>query len=182
MPASLSRAVAILLLVLALTWPVQGLALTIGEERNIGQKILYSVRRELRILYDPDISQYINRLGREVLKVVGPQHFDYRFFVVQSEQFNAFAAPAGMVFFYSGLIEAMQGEDELVSVMAHEIGHVTSRHLAQRMERNTKVSAASLALGLAGLALGVPGLSQGLLTGSLVAGQTLALQYSREHE
>lgn len=182
MPASFSRAVAILLLVLALTWPVQGLALTIGEERNIGQKILYSVRRELRILDDPDISQYINRLGREVLKVVGPQHFDYRFFVVQSEQFNAFAAPAGMVFFYSGLIEAMQGEDELVSVMAHEIGHVTSRHLAQRMERNTKVSAASLALGLAGLALGVPGLSQGLLTGSLAAGQTLALQYSREHE
>ena len=182
MPASLRRAVAILL-ALALIWPcAPAWAMTIGEERVIGQKILASARRELRILDDPDISLYINRLGREVLKVVGPQYFDYRFFVVQSEQFNAFAAPAGLVFFYSGLIEAMHGEDELLSVMAHEIGHVASRHLAQRMERNAKVSAASLAVGLAGLALGIPGLSQGLLTGSLAAGQTLALQYSREHE
>ena len=182
--SALFRRVAVpLLLALALSLPgAPASALTIGEERAIGQKILYSVRRDLHILDDPDISQYINRLGRKVLEVVGPQHFEYRFYVVRSEQFNAFAAPAGMVFFFSGLIEAMREEDELVSVMAHEIGHVVGRHLAQRMERTAKVSVASLVLGLAGLALGVPGLSQGLLTGSLAAGQTLALQYSREHE
>ena len=176
------RAVIGFMLIIALSWPCQGLALTIGEERLIGQKILYSVRRELRVLDDPDISQYINRLGSQVLKVAGPQYFDYRFHVVKSDQFNAFAAPAGMVFFYSGLIEAMHKEDELVSVLAHEIGHVASRHLAQRLDKGTKVSAASLLLGLAGLALGVPGLSQGLLTGSLAAGQTINLRYSREDE
>ncbi|NLZ16128.1 MAG: M48 family metalloprotease [Desulfobulbaceae bacterium] len=171
-----------IMLFVALSWPVQAYALSIGEERLIGQKILYSVRKDLRILDDPDINQYINRLGSQVLQVVGPQYFDYRFFVVQSDQFNAFAAPAGLVFFYSGLIEAMRKEDELVSVLAHEIGHVTSRHLAQRMDKGTKVSAASLLLGLAGLALGVPGLSQGLFTGSLAAGQTINLRYSREDE
>ncbi|NQS71501.1 MAG: M48 family metalloprotease [Desulfobulbaceae bacterium] len=179
---SFHRVIISLMLVISLCWPCQVQALTIGEERLIGQKILYSVRRDLRILDDPDISQYINRLGTEVLQVVGPQYFDYRFFVVQSEQFNAFAAPAGLVFFYSGLIEAMHNEDELVSVLAHEIGHVASRHLAQRMDKGAKVGAASLLLGLAGLALGVPGLSQGLLTGSLAAGQAINLHYSREDE
>ena len=76
----------------------------------------------------------------------------------------------------------MHKEDELVSVLAHEIGHVASRHLAQRLDKGTKVSMASLLLGLAGLALGVPGLSQGLLTGSLAAGQAINLRYSREDE
>lgn len=170
------------LLLTLLCPPPAAWALSIGEERLIGQKILYSVRQELQVLDDPDISQYINGLGQQVLKVVGPQYFDYRFFVVRSEQLNAFAAPAGMVFFYSGLLEAMHNEDELVSVMAHEIGHVVSRHIANRMEKSGKTSVASMILGVAGLALGVPGLSQGIFTGSLAAGQTANLQYSREDE
>ena len=185
MPHCFSRAVLFFMVGLAASWslcPCPALALSIGEERLIGQKILYSVRRELQVLDDPDIHQYINRLGGKVLKVVGPQYFDYRFFVVKSEQFNAFAAPAGMVFFYSGLIEAMNREDELVSVMAHEIGHVASRHLASRLEKSTKVNMATALLGLAGLALGVPGLSESLLMGSLAAGQTANLRYSREDE
>ena len=162
--------------------PESAAALSIGEERRLGQKLLYSLRRELEVLDDPDISRYINDLGGQVLKVAGPTHFDYRFFVVKSEQFNAFAAPAGLVFFYSGLIEAMRGENELVSVLAHEIGHVQSRHIADRLEKNTRVGLLSTLLGVAGLALGVPGLSEGILTGSLAAGQTAALKYSRDDE
>ena len=159
--------------------PLQALALTIGDERKIGEQLLFSIRKELPILEDPDISQYINTLGRSVLEIVGPQHFEYRFFVVKSPQFNAFAAPAGLVFFFTGLIETMRYEDELLSVLAHEIGHVASRHIAQRMDKSTKVSAISLLLGVAGLALGVPGLSQGLLMGSMAGGQAINLQYSR---
>lgn len=167
---------------IALMAPLQAVALSIGEERKIGEYLLYSMRKELAILDDPDISQYINRLGRKVLGNIGPQHFDYHFFVVKSDQFNAFAAPAGLVFFYSGLIETMKTEDELFSVLAHEIGHVVSRHIAQRLDKGSKISALSLLLGVAGLALGVPGLSQGLLTGSLAAGQAINLRYSREDE
>jgi len=162
--------------------PLQALALTIGDERKIGEQLLFSIRKELPILEDPDISQYINTLGRSVLEIVGPQYFEYRFFVVKSPQFNAFAAPAGLVFFFTGLIETMRYEDELLSVLAHEIGHVASRHIAQRMDKSTKVSAISLLLGVAGLALGVPGLSQGLLMGSMAGGQAINLQYSREDE
>lgn len=176
------RWVALVTLVACLTWPAQVRALSIGEERKIGEYLLYSMRKELATLDDPDISQYINRLGETVLENIGPQHFDYHFFVVKSDQFNAFAAPAGLVFFYTGLIETMKTEDQLLSVLAHEIGHVVSRHIAQRLDKSSKISALSLILGAAGLALGVPGLSQGLLTGSLAAGQTLNLKYSREDE
>lgn len=172
----------ILIIAQFLLLPLSALALSIGEERKIGERLLYSVRREMTILDDPDISQYINTLGRSVLQAAGPQYFDYTFFIVDNDQFNAFAAPGGLVFFYTGLIETMHSEDELVSVLAHEIGHVDSRHIAQRLEKGGKVGAASLILAIAGLAIGVPGLSQGLLAGSLAAGQAVNLQYSRTDE
>jgi len=176
------RLIALFTLFVYVTLPLQAFALSIGEERKIGDQLLFSIRNELPVVEDPDISQYINTLGRKVLGSIGPQYFEYRFFVVKSNQFNAFAAPAGLVFFFSGLIETMNTEDQLLSVLAHEIGHVVSRHIAQRLEKSAKVSALSLLLGVAGLALGVPGLSQGLLTGSMAAGQTINLQYSREDE
>ena len=176
------RFAALLALASIVLLPLQVGALTIGEERKIGEHLLYSLRKELPLLDDPDISQYINTLGGKVLKTVGPQYFEYRFYVVKSSQFNAFAAPAGLVFFYSGLIEQVKDEDQLLSVLAHEIGHVVSRHIAQRMEKNTVIGAASLLLAIAGLAIGVPGLSPGIMMGSMAAGQAANLQYSREDE
>ncbi|MGD9949170.1 MAG: M48 family metalloprotease [Desulfobulbus sp.] len=176
------RCAALLALTSFLLLPLQAVAFTIGDERKIGEQLLYSMRKSLPLLDDPDISQYINALGQKVLKNVGPQYFDYRFYVVQSKQFNAFAAPAGLVFFYSGLIEQVKNEDQLLGVLAHEIGHVVSRHIAQRMEKNTVVGAASLLLAIAGLAIGVPGLSPGIMMGSMAAGQAANLQYSREDE
>jgi predicted Zn-dependent protease len=158
------------------------MALTIGEEREIGEQLLYQIRLAFPLLDDPDISQYINELGGEVLEVAGVQYFDYHFNIIASSEFNAFAAPSGLVFFYSGLIEKMNHEDELVSVLAHEIGHVVARHIAKGMGQGTKISIASTLLALASLALGAGALSQALLTGSLAAGQAANLHFSRKHE
>lgn len=157
-------------------------ALTIGEEREIGQKLLYTIRKQFSLQDDPDISQYVNRLGHLVLDEAGPQYFDYHFFVVSSEEFNAFAAPSGLIFFYSGLIEKMKTEDELVSVMAHEVGHVVSRHLSSRASKGAKVGAVSMALALASLAIGDPSLASGLFTGFQAAGQATQLHFSRIDE
>ncbi|MCF8056781.1 MAG: M48 family metalloprotease [Desulfocapsa sp.] len=158
------------------------MALTVSEEREIGEQLLYQIRLAFPLLDDPDISQYINELGGEVLEVAGFQYFDYHFNIINSTQFNAFAAPSGLVFFYSGLIEQMEHENELVSVLAHEIGHVVARHIAKGMDKGTKVTVATTLLALAGLALGVGALSQALLTGSLAAGQAANLYFSRQHE
>ena len=88
------------------------------------------------------------------------------FFIVNSEQFNAFAAPSGLIFFNSGLIKTMQTEDQLLSVLAHEVAHIVSRHLSKRIAKQEKVSAASLLFGLASLAVGNPALTQGLFSGA----------------
>ena len=156
---------------------------TVGEEREVGEKLLYAVRATFPIVGEPDIHQYINNLGREVLAVAGVQYFDYRFYVVESEQFNAFAAPSGLIFFYTKLIESMNSEDELVSVLAHEIGHVVKRHLASRMQKGKIVNFATLGLALAAIAFGGGGAAaQALMTGSLAAGQSAQLHFSREDE
>ena len=158
-------------------------AFTIGEEREIGEKLLYQVRQAFPIVGDPDLHQYLNGLGQEVLDVAGLQFFDYRFFIVESKQFNAFAAPSGLIFFYTELISSMNSEDELVSVIAHEIGHVVKRHLASRMKKGTIVNIATLGAALAAIALGGGGAaSQALLAGSLAAGQSAQLYFSREDE
>lgn len=174
----LQQVVCLIVLIAQFFLPVHSVALTIGEERTLSEQLLYSIRSEFQLLDDPDISQYINELGYQVLAIAGPQYFDYHFFVVNSEQFNAFAAPGGLVFFYTGLIQTMKTEDELLSVLAHEIGHVVSRHIAQRMDKGGKINAISMGLGLAALALGRPE----LLVGSMAAGQAMNLHYSRLDE
>lgn len=159
------------------------LAFTVGEEREVGEILLYQIRLAFPLIDDPDISQYINELGAEVLKVSSAHFFDYRFFVIKNKEFNAFAAPSGLIFFHSGLIETMNSEDELVSVMAHEVGHVVSRHIASRMEKGSKVGLGAMAVALAGLALGGGGVAgQALLAGSMAASQALNLHFSRQDE
>jgi len=73
-------------------------AFTVGEERELGEALLYQTRLAFTLLDDPDISQYINELGAEVLKVASAQYFDYHFFVIKNKEFNAFAAPSGLIF------------------------------------------------------------------------------------
>lgn len=172
----------ILLLCTFLIFPTQVYSFTIGEEKEVGEKLLYSIRRAFPVLDDPDLHDYINGLGQEVLEVAGFQYFDYRFYIVESKSFNAFAAPSGLIFFYTGLIETMNTEDELVSVLAHEIGHVVKRHIAARIEKGTIVNIASLGLALASLALGDAKATAALITGSFAAGQAANLSFSRQHE
>ncbi len=157
-------------------------AFSVGEEKEIGEQLLAVVRKEFKVLDDPDISQYINNLGQEILKVTGPQYFDFHFFVIDNKTFNAFAAPSGLIFFHTGLIETMDSEDELISVLAHEIAHVQSRHIAGRIEKSSKISLATLALIIAGIAAGDSAISEALITGGMAAGTAMSLSYSRKDE
>jgi predicted Zn-dependent protease len=156
-------------------------AFSIGDEREIGEKLLYSVRSAFELIDDPDITQYITKLGQDVLQVAGIQYFDYHFFVIDNKEFNAFAAPSGLIFFHSGLIGTMNSEDELVSVLAHEVGHIVKRHLASRVEKGKYTTIASLGLALAALAFGGAA-TPALLTGALATGQSLNLHFSRQDE
>lgn len=171
--------IAVVFAVVALKSPA--FSFSIKDERETGEKLLFQVRRAFPLLEDPDLVQYINGLGQQVLEVAGPQYFHYRFFLIDSPQFNAFAAPSGLIFFFTGLITMMNSEDELVAVLAHETGHVVKRHIAAGAEKGIYANAAALGLAVLGATLGGSA-APALMTGAMAAGQSVNLHYSREHE
>lgn len=158
------------------------MAFSVGEEKELGEKLLSMVRQNFKVIDDPDISQYVNTLGQRILTVAGHQYFDYHFFVINDKEFNAFAAPSGLIFIHSGLIEAMGSEGELISVMAHECGHVTSRHISDRLAKGTKMGIGTAALLIAGIALGGGALGQALIGGGMAANASMNLKFSRADE
>jgi predicted Zn-dependent protease len=163
--------------------PPAAQAFSVGEEREVGEKLLSIIRKEFPLLDDPDLIEYVTALGRQTLQLAGPQFFDYHFFIIDNKEFNAFAAPSGLIFFHSGLIDLCDTEGELVSVLAHEIGHAASRHIADRISKSGKLNASTTALMLAGLLLGGGGaLGQAVVTGSMAGGMTANLKFSREDE
>ncbi len=158
------------------------LAFSVGEEKKVGDKLLSMVRTEFTVIDAPDITQYINNLGQRILKVTGPQYFNYHFFIINNKDFNAFAAPSGLIFIHSGLLEAMDNEGELVSVMAHEVGHVTSRHISKQVDKSKKTSIGTAALLIAGIAMGGGAIAQALISGSMAANASMNLRFSRQDE
>jgi predicted Zn-dependent protease len=157
--------------------------LTIDDERKLGDQFLKAALRQLPLIQDPDVVGYVNNVGQSVVAHLETHNFPYQFYVVDSGVLNAFAGPAGYVFINRGLLELMEDEGELASILGHEIGHVQSRHLAERMARSQKLSLATLGGVLAGVFLG-PGaaLGQAAILGSAAGSTALQLGYSRQDE
>jgi len=105
--------------------------------------------------------------------------------VIHQDTCNAFAAPAGHVFIFSGLFLMLENEDELAALLAHEIAHVVCRHISQMIDESKKTSLVTMAGVIAGILVGLGGAAgagSALTLGSVMAGQTMILAYSREHE
>jgi beta-barrel assembly-enhancing protease len=182
-PKWLSAAVAFLVIA---AWGMPANAISLKEEQELSQQFMRMVNRHFDLVDDPVIRSYIDQVGRRILAVLPPQPFAYRFHVIKEEAYNAFAIPAGYIFINSGLLLAMESEDELAGILSHEIAHVVCRHISQRIERSKKIDLASMAGVVAGIFLGVaagsPEAAQALTLGAAAAGQTLTLAYSREDE
>ncbi|GMR08790.1 MAG: M48 family metallopeptidase [Gammaproteobacteria bacterium] len=121
------------------------------EERKIGEAIMRSVRSALRLVDDPEIVEYINALGYRLVPYSGNPQLSFTFFVIGDDNINAFAAPGGYVAVNAGLIMATESESELASVLAHEIAHVTQRHLARSFETFDKLNIPYIAAMIAGI-------------------------------
>ena len=156
-------------------------SLSIEDETKLGRQFVMSIQRYYEFVEDEFAVRYINELGQYLLRPVETQFFPFRFYILKDSTLNAFAAPGGHLFFFSGLIEMTQEVDELAAVVAHEIGHITARHLAHRIEQQKKVSWATLA-GLLAAALVGGEAGAALMAGSLAAGQQASLAFSRENE
>ena len=123
----------------------EAFALSVEEERVLGQEFMAKIRKQFNVVDDDFANEYINDLGQYLITPLEIQYFPFRFFVIRDNRFNAFAAPGGNIFVFSGLIEAMERVDELAAVLCHEIAHVSARHLAERIEQSKKIGLASMA-------------------------------------
>ncbi len=156
-------------------------SLSVEKEKELGRKLVLQIEKQLDLVRDPTVQQYVDGMGNRILSEIGGTPYDFRFYVVKSPDPNAFAIPGGHIFLASGLILMASSEDEVAGVVSHEIGHIKSRHTAERIERSKKLSLITIAGILAGVIAG--GKATGAITtGSVAAGQTLALKYSREDE
>ena len=175
-------AVCVLVLALALTgWPRPVIALTNEEERAMAKQIISAIRKKVRMIDDPTVNAYVTGIGQKILNSLGPQPFEYHFYIIQSPVVNAFALPAGNIFIHSEVITAMKSEAQLAAIIAHEISHVTERHLAERIASSRKITIAMLAGMLAGLLVGGPAGSAAAM-GSVGAGVQAQLNNSRDDE
>ena len=151
------------------------------EEVRISREFRREARKQLKFVTNPEVERYIDRIGQRILSTMGPQPFDYRFFVIQDDQLNAFAVPGGSIFFFTGLIEKTKTTSEVAGVLGHEITHVKGHHMA----RQSGPDAISL-LGLLGAFLlartgsGSGGQAAGAVGQAIAATRQIA--YSRQLE
>ncbi len=109
--------------------------LSVEDERELGDDFSRSFNRRTVLVRDPAVVGYVSDIGRRLLKHAGPQTFTYRFNVVPKGEVNAFAAPAGHIYIYTGTILKARNVSELAGIIAHEIGHVARRHVANNFHR-----------------------------------------------
>ncbi|MGB8883881.1 MAG: M48 family metalloprotease [Azonexus sp.] len=159
--------------------------LSLAAEKKIGQQIMDEIRwREQSYLDDPDIETYLNQLGGRLVAVSSDPGMGFYFFPINELTINAFAMPGGFIGVHTGLILSAQTESELAGVLAHEISHVTQRHIARQVFQSKKLSMASMvAMGLALLAArSNPQAAMAGISASQAGAISAQLAYSRDFE
>ena len=165
--------------------PTSVFSITVKEEEDMSRQMLTMIHKYYDIVDDPAVVNYVNDIGNRILSRLPQQPFQYHFYVINQDVYNAFATPAGHIFVYTGLLDAMEEEEELAGILGHEIAHVYCRHISQKIERSKKIGVATLAGIAAGILLGVGGAGEAasaVTMGSMAAGQSAELSYSRENE
>ncbi|HHJ13203.1 MAG TPA: M48 family peptidase [Gammaproteobacteria bacterium] len=147
------------------------------QERALGEAFMRSVRRQARLVDDPLIHTYIRQLGRKLVAASDMPAYPFSFFVVEDSAVNAFAGPGGYIGIHTGLITAAEYESELAGVMAHEIAHVTQRHLLRAYESARQMSLPTAAATIAAVLLGAAAGSTDAAIAGATAVQAGSIQY-----
>ncbi|CAM2771056.1 tetratricopeptide repeat protein [Vibrio rarus] len=161
-----------------------GATLSIDQERNYGDAYMRILRASQPVVSDPVLSEYISSLGYRLVANSSDVKTPFEFFLIRDRNINAFAFFGGHVALHTGLFLHADSEGELASVVAHEIAHVTQRHLARRMEdqaRKTPVTLAALA-GSILLAIAAPEAGIAALTATQAGAMQSAINYTRSNE
>jgi predicted Zn-dependent protease len=145
------------------------------ELREYGLGLLQQLRAYDMVLEDPLTTDYINSLGFRLVASSGRADTAFSFVTVRDAGINAFAAPGGLVAVNAGLLTAMNSEDELAGVVAHEIAHVQQQHILRAFEDQKKMSI-PIMLGMLGVMIAASGRSDDAATAAMVTGTSLMQQ------
>lgn len=118
---------------------------SLEKEIQLGRQLAADVEKNAKIVDDPVIAEYVNRIGQNIVNNSDAK-VPFTIKVIDSDEVNAFALPGGYFFVNTGLIELAQDEAELAGVMAHEIAHVAARHGTRSATRAQLVQYASIPL------------------------------------
>jgi beta-barrel assembly-enhancing protease len=159
---------------------------TTSDEYKIGTMIVRGLRDSGQILDDPELGEYIQSLGARLASHAQEGNVKFTFFVVKDRGINAFALPGGFVGVNAGLVLATASESELAGVLAHEISHVTQRHIARSIQAQNRASLVSTAAMLAAILVGAVSGNSNVGMAGVMVGQNAAIQhqlnFTRENE
>ncbi|UGA55527.1 beta-barrel assembly-enhancing protease [Vibrio sp. VB16] len=158
--------------------------LTIDQELIYGDAYMRMLRASRPIINDPVLNEYITNLGHKLVANSEDVKTPFRFFMIRDRNINAFAFFGGYVALHSGLFLHASSESELASVMAHEIAHVTQRHLARSMEDQARRSPATMAALVGSLLLAIASPEAGIaaLTATTAGNMQSQINYTRSNE
>jgi len=167
----------------------------LNQEKRIGEQIMREIRRDPAYLDDPQLLDYLQTLWAPLVRTARAQGdidadterlFPYESFLVRDRSVNAFALPGGYVGVHLGLIAITGTPDELASVLAHELAHITRRHIARSVAASSRASTISLAAMLLGLLVagraGSADVAQAAIMGGQAAMVQAQLNFSRDME
>ena len=161
-----------------------GSTLSIGQEMQMGDYYVRQLRGSAPLINDPLLVQYINSLGMRLVSHANSVKTPFHFYLINNDEINAFAFFGGNVVLHSALFRYADNESQLASVMAHEISHVTQRHLARAMEdqKNSAPLTWAGALGSILLAMASPQAGMAALTGTLAGTRQGMISFTQQNE
>ena len=155
-----------------------------ADERELGALYMRQIRAYMPVIDDPEIEDYIQSLGYKLVSGSDEGGGGFYFFIIADPAVNAFAIPGGYIGVNSGLITSTDAESELASVVAHEIAHVTQRHIARAIAAAEGSKYATWAAMLAGLLIGTQNseAGQAAVAGAAAASQQSQINFTRANE
>jgi predicted Zn-dependent protease len=168
---------------------------SIGTERRVGEQIMREIRRDPDYIDDPVLLEYLQGVFQPLVAAarqrgeIGPdldQRFAWEPFLVRDRSVNAFALPGGYIGVHLGLIAMTTTRDELASVLAHELSHITQRHIARSIANNKRQSLLGAAATILGILAASRSNSMDAANAVMVGGQAASIQaqlnFSRDME
>jgi predicted Zn-dependent protease len=155
------------------------------DETRLGKEFMLNVRKTYQVLNDPLISDYVQTLGAQLQQESEAANRRCHFFILDQSEINAFAGPGCHIGINSGLILTTQNESELASVIAHELAHITQKHLQRAFEAANQMNGKTAALILASIlvgAAGSPDAGIAMATGAQASAIQEQINFTRSNE